>query len=71
MKLHQLSIKYGIQIPVGTEIGSSFYIGHFGNIVVNPNAKIGKNCNIAQGVTIGQSNRGKRKGFPIIGRLSP
>lgn len=67
LKLHQLSIKYGIQIPVGTEIGSGFYIGHFGNIVVNPNAKIGKNCNIAQGVTIGQSNRGKRKGFPIIG----
>jgi len=67
LKLHQLSIKYGIQIPVGTEIGPGFYIGHFGNIVINPNAKIGKNCNIAQGVTIGQSNRGKRKGFPIIG----
>ena len=28
---------------------------------------IGKNCNIAKGVTIGQENRGKRKGTPIIG----
>ena len=29
--------------------------------------KIGKNCNIAQGVTIGQQNRGKKAGYPTIG----
>ena len=29
--------------------------------------KIGKNCNIAQGVTIGQANRGERIGVPEIG----
>lgn len=28
---------------------------------------IGKNCNIHKGVTIGQENRGKRKGTPVIG----
>ena len=28
---------------------------------------IGENCNIHKGVTIGQENRGKRKGTPVIG----
>ena len=30
-------------------------------------AKIGDNCNVAAGVTIGQENRGKRKGASTIG----
>ncbi len=59
--------KYGFQISAATEIGEGFYIGHFGTIVINPNAKIGKNCNIAHGVTIGQANRGRLKGYPTIG----
>lgn len=58
---------YGIQIPYKTKIGKGFYIGHFGTIIVNGNAVIGDNVNISQGVTIGQANRGKRKGVPIIG----
>ena len=58
---------YGIQIPAGTKIGKGFYIGHFGCIVVNPDAVIGDNVNISQGVTIGQTNRGPRKGTPRIG----
>ena len=58
---------YGIQIPWGTHIGKGFYIGHFGTIVVNGGAVIGDNVNISQGVTIGQTNRGKRKGVPVIG----
>lgn len=59
--------KFGIQIPVKTKIGKGFYIGHFGNIVISANAKIGENCNIAHGVTIGQTNRGVKKGAPVIG----
>ncbi len=61
------SYKYGFQIPSTIQIGEGFYIGHFGTIVINGNAKIGKNCNIAHNVTIGQANRGKLKGFPTIG----
>ncbi len=34
---------------------------------MNPNAVIGRNVNINHGVTIGQTNRGKRQGFPEIG----
>lgn len=61
------SYKYGFQIPSTTEIGQGLYIGHFGTIVINGKAKIGRNCNIAHGVTIGQTNRGKLKGYPSIG----
>lgn len=59
--------KYGIVIPFTTKIGSGFYIGHFGQIIVNGNSIIGKNCNISQGVTLGQVNRGNKIGSPIIG----
>lgn len=61
------SYKYGFQIPSTTEIGEGFYIGHYGTIVINSKARIGKNCNIAHGATIGQANRGKLKGYPTIG----
>ena len=61
------SYKYGISIPASTRIGSGFYIGHFGGIVVNEASTIGRNCNISQGVTLGQANRGERRGAPTIG----
>ena len=66
MHRHYL-FKFGISIPYDTEIGPGFYIGHFGGIVVNSAAKIGRNVNISQGVTIGQVNRGERQGVPVIG----
>jgi serine O-acetyltransferase len=59
--------KFSISIPTSTKIGSGFYIGHFSGIIVNKDCIIGKNCNISQGVTLGQSNRGAKKGAPIIG----
>lgn len=64
--LRHYQIKYGFQIYPETEIGEGFYLGHWGSLVINPKVKIGKNCNIAQGVTLGQQNRGKNIGFPII-----
>jgi len=65
--LKRYSFKYKFQIPANTDIGERFYIGHYGTIVINPKAKIGRNCNIAHNVTIGQTNRGKLKGYPSIG----
>ena len=67
LKLRRISRKTQIQIPSATKIGEGFYIGHTGRIIINPNAVLGKNINIATGVTIGQENRGKRKGYPTIG----
>jgi serine O-acetyltransferase len=61
------SYKYGFQIPYETQIGKGFYIGHFGRIIINPAAKIGENVNISPGVTIGMTNRGKKRGVPIVG----
>jgi serine O-acetyltransferase len=57
----------GISIPASARIGHSFYIGHFGGIIINATAQIGYNCNIAQGVTIGVSGLEDKRGVPIIG----
>lgn len=65
--LGKYKYKLGISVPFFTEIGSGFYIGHFGGIVVSYNSKIGKNCNISQGVTLGEANRGRNIGYPTIG----
>lgn len=66
-RLMRLSRKTHIQIPQTTKIGEGFYIGHFGRIIINEESVIGKNVNIATGVTIGVENRGERKGCPTIG----
>jgi serine O-acetyltransferase len=65
--LQHYTYKFGIQISTSVAIGSGFYIGHFGCIFVYPLCKIGKNCNLSQGVTLGKANRGKKQGFPVIG----
>lgn len=57
----------GISIPYSATIGHSFYIGHFGGIIINSNAIIGNNCNVSQGVTIGVSGKGKNRGVPTLG----
>jgi serine O-acetyltransferase len=67
MILEHYQYKYGISIAYHADIGSGFYIGHFGGIVIHPKAVIGKNCNVSHGVTIGQTNRGRKAGCPIIG----
>ena len=62
-----IEVTTGISIPASTHIGHSFYIGHFGGIIINANAVVGNNCNISQGVTIGVSSIGAKRGVPIIG----
>jgi serine O-acetyltransferase len=57
----------GISIPCQAIIGPGFYIGHFGNIFIGEDAIIGHTCNISQGVTIGVSGRGQKRGVPRIG----
>lgn len=57
----------GITLPCQATIGPGLYIGHYGNIIVSPDAVIGHTCNLSQGVTIGVSGRGQRRGVPVIG----
>lgn len=56
----------GIQLGIGSSIEGGLVFNHFSCIVINGNAKIGKNCTIYQGVTIG-GVRGPKGGVPIIG----
>lgn len=66
VKLKLMSYKTHIQIPARTKIGEGFYIGHSGRVIIHPEAQLGKNMNVATGVTIGYENRGERKGAPTF-----
>ncbi|MBR2638189.1 MAG: serine acetyltransferase [Bacteroidaceae bacterium] len=67
LRKRQLSLKTHIQIPTVATIGPGLYIGHFGRVILNSKVVLGKNVTINTGVTIGQTNRGKKKGVPIVG----
>ncbi len=56
-----------VEIPKECKIGGGLFLGHPHGITINRNVVIGENCNIHKGVTIGQENRGTRKGVPTIG----
>ena len=57
----------GISIPPQCEIGDGLYIGHYGSIILSPDARIGHNCSLAQNVTIGLAGGGEGRGAPTIG----
>ena len=48
-------IKFGFSIPLNV-FGPGLSIAHIGTIVVNGNARIGKNCRIQECTTIGATN---------------
>lgn len=51
----KLGYKLGFDIPEGV-FDAGLRLNHFGNIVVNGNSRIGRWCDIHQGVNIGDSN---------------
>lgn len=55
----------GVSFTKAVEIGPGLRIHHFGNIFVHSNVKIGANCTLRQGVTIG--NRHEGGGVPVLG----
>lgn len=62
---NKLSKKLGYSIPPNV-CGPGLSLPHYGNIVINPKCKIGKNCRIHIGVNIGGGHDGSGK-VPIIG----
>lgn len=66
-RFKNLKEKRHIEIYGKCSIGPGLYLGHVYGITINADTVIGKNCNIHKGVTIGQQNRGQRKGSPTIG----
>lgn len=63
-KFHNYSIKLGFSIPLNVA-DKGLSIAHYGSIVINSNAKIGKNCRIQENVTIGAT--GGNNDSPILG----
>lgn len=62
-----LKVLYGFQMTYKMEVGKGFYLRHFGMVGIDGKVKIGENCNINQGVTVGAENRGKRREFRSLG----
>ena len=56
--LHTYSVKLGFSIPINV-FGPGLSIAHYGVIVVNSAARVGKNCRIQEGVNIGATNGSK------------
>lgn len=67
LKLEKLTERTHILIPPEVSAGPGLYIGHLGRIIIHPDVKLGKNVNLSTGITLGQANRGKKKGTPVIG----
>jgi serine O-acetyltransferase len=65
--LQHYMFKFGLQVSFYADIGPGLLMGHFGGIVVSGDGKIGKNCNLSHGVTIGVATRGGTRGVPVIG----
>jgi serine O-acetyltransferase len=63
-----ISYTVAIHLNPGTSIGPGFYIGHYGGIWITPLARLGANCSVHQGVTIGFAGRRDRsRGGPELG----
>jgi len=62
-----MRVKYGLNIPYNTFIGPGLLISHFGGIVVNAGVKIGNNCNLNHGVTLGIAYGVNNPGCPVVG----
>ena len=66
-RLRRMGIRFGLSIPPRTALGAGFYIGHFGGVVIHPDVRFGRDCNLSQGVTVGLASRGEFFGCPTFG----
>ena len=60
----------GIEIHPGAEIGKQLFIDHGMGIVIGETAKIGDNCTIYHGATLGGTGKDINKRHPTIDRKS-
>lgn len=65
--LHKgVEVAAGISVPASVDIGPGLYIGHFGQVIVHPDTRAGRNLSIGQGVTLG-TRGGGTSGAPVLG----
>jgi len=60
-----IETKTGVSLPKSANIGPGLRVWHFGGIFIHPDTKIGANCTLRQGVTIG--NRHVDGPVPVLG----
>ena len=64
LRFKRLGVRLGFTVDTYV-FGPGLSIAHYGSLTVNPNAKVGSNCRIHEGVTIGATNGSDKA--PIIG----
>ncbi|HLY90843.1 MAG TPA: serine acetyltransferase [Acetobacteraceae bacterium] len=47
----------GMEMPLRTDIGPAFHISHGFGVIINEHARIGANCTIMHGATLGRADR--------------
>ena len=62
-----IEVTTGVELPNRAEIGGGLFMPHANGIIVHINARIGRNCNLSQQVTIGVGGRGTARGTPVVG----
>lgn len=67
LRFKRLQQKCGIELNQHTHIGYGLRLPHKGGIVIHPAAVIGNNCEIMQGVTIGNNILKDRDAVAVIG----
>lgn len=67
LRYNRLKVRYGFDIEYSTNIGEGLYLGHWGGVVVHPQAVIGKNCNISHQVTVGVDSGKGAQAVPQLG----
>ncbi|NJN48602.1 MAG: serine acetyltransferase [Alkalinema sp. RL_2_19] len=61
-----IEILTGVELPNRAEIGGGLFMPHANGIVIHIDAKLGRNCNLGQQVTIGVGGR-EHRGTPQVG----
>lgn len=67
LRFTRIQRQCGIELNQHTEIGYGLRLPHRGGIVIHVQAKIGNNCEIMQGVTIGNNIMKSRDDVAVIG----
>lgn len=62
-----IEIITGIYIPNRCEIEEGLYIGHFGTTIFPSQGRLGRNCTVSHGATLGIAGKEENRGAPILG----
>jgi serine O-acetyltransferase len=64
-----VEVATNIELPFTAEIGPGLELPHIGYVIVSSHAKIGANCTLTQGVTLGHARGGQQQksGDPVLG----